>query len=129
MRIDFATLAFGYKVLAGGGTPNWATALGQGKGYKINNDAGIHNLLISMVYSAVSPAMVSTKIGKGGKVVTGSEKDSPIINATVFEKVYVNDKFIPNGKLILLVTRDTSKSHAGRLRLKYGPSNTYTKDG
>lgn len=129
MRIDFATLAFGYKVLAGGSTPNWATALGQGKGYKINNDAGIHNLLISMVYSAVSPAMVSTKIGKGGKVVTGSEKDSPIINATVFEKVYVNDKFIPNGKLILLVTRDTSKSHAGRLRLKYGPSNTYTKDG
>lgn len=36
MKIDFATLAFGYTVKAGGGTPNWATALGQGKEYKIN---------------------------------------------------------------------------------------------
>lgn len=27
---------------------------------------------------------------------------------------------------MLLITRDTSDSHAGRLRLKYGPSNTFS---
>lgn len=53
MKIDFATLAFGHKVKVGGSTPNWATALGQGKEHKINNDAEIDELLKGMVYSAV----------------------------------------------------------------------------
>lgn len=35
MKIDFGTLAFGYKLLEGTNTPNWATSLGQGKDYKI----------------------------------------------------------------------------------------------
>lgn len=29
MKLDTATLAFGYIVKVGGGTPNWATSLGQ----------------------------------------------------------------------------------------------------
>lgn len=125
MKIDFATLAFGHKIKVGGSTPNWATALGQGKEHKINNDAEIDELLKGMVYSAVPLEKVSTKIGKGGNVVFGNVENSPVVLAALFQKVYVNDVLIDDGKYILLITRDTSMSHAGRLRVKYGPSNTY----
>lgn len=125
MKIDFATLAFGYSVKKGGGTPNWATSLGQGKEYKINENPDVDELLRGIVYSSVPLNRVSTKIGKGGKLVSGNAIDSPVIIASVFNKVYINDSRIEHGQYIILITRDTSESHAGRLRFKYGPSNTY----
>lgn len=129
MKIDFATLAFGYNVKVGGATPNWATALGQGKEHKINDNTEIDEILKGMTYSSVSLDKITTKIGKGGNVVRGNIEDSPIVLASVFHKVYINDVLIKDGKYILLITRDTSKSHAGRLRIKYGPSNTYIENG
>lgn len=129
MKIDFATLAFGFSVKEGGNTPNWATALGQGKEHKINDNTEIDEILKGMTYSSVSLDKITTKIGKGGKVVRGNVDDSPIVLASVFHKVYINDILINGGKYILLITRDTSKSHAGRLRVKYGPSNTYIEKG
>lgn len=125
MKIDFATLAFGYRVKSGGSTPNWATALGQGKEYKINDNPDIEELLKGMIYSSVALENITTKIGKGGKIVAGNVTNSPIVVASVFSKVYVNDVLIDEGKFILLITRDTSESHTGRLRLKYGPGNSY----
>lgn len=125
MRIDFGTLAFGFKVLAGGGNPNWATSLGQGKEYKINDNPEMDEIIKGILYSSVSLSSVKTKIGKGGKLIRGDEQGSPIIMAGVFSNVYINETKIENQKYILIITRDTSKSHFGRLRLKYGPSNTY----
>lgn len=128
MRIDLGTLAFGHIIKAGGGTPNWATSLGQGREYKINDNPQIDEILKGVVYSSVSLSKVSTKIGKGGKSIVGNGEDSPIMLASLFEKVYINDTRIVDGKYVLLVTKDTSQSHAGRLRLKYGPGNTYTDE-
>lgn len=128
MRLDFATLAFGYTIRAGGATPNWATSLGQGACYKINPSDDVNELLKGMVYRSVPLSKVSTKIGKGGKQVSGAAQDSPILVAALFEKVYINEELIDGGKYILLITKDTSKSHYGRLRLKYGPSNTYVDE-
>lgn len=125
MRIDFGTLAFGFKVLSGGGNPNWATSLGQGKDYKINDNPEIDDIIKGILHSSISLSNVKAKVGKGGKFIQGEEEGSPIILAGIFSKVYINDIKIENQKYILLITRDTSKSHKGRLRLKYGPSNTY----
>jgi len=131
MKLDFATLAFGYNVLAGGNTPNWATSLGQSKAkkYRINDDASINELLKGMTYCSVPVTSVSTKIGKGGAEVSGKDEGNPIVSAAVFSNVYINETPIYNGKFILLITRDTSPSHFGRLRIKYGPSNKYTSNG
>lgn len=129
MKIDFATLAFGYTVLAGGGTPNWATSLGQGREYKINENPDIDQLLRGLVYSTVPLSNVSSKIGKGGRLVRGNEENSPILMASLFKKVYINNTEINDGKYVILITKDTSESHRGRLRFKYGPSNTYTENG
>ena len=130
MRIDFASLAFGYSIKVGGGTPNWATSLGQSREreYRINDDPEINELIKGLTYKSVSLSRISTKIGKGGRMYQGNLADSPIILAALFDKVYINKTLIENGKYIILVTRDTSESHTGRLRFKYGPSNTYTDE-
>ena len=125
MRIDFATLAFGYQVISGGNTPNWATALGQGKGHKINDDPAIDEVIKGMLYSGVQVAKVKTRIGKGGALSSGEDKNTPISLAAVFSKVFLNEIPISNGKFVLLITKDQNGAHAGRYKLKYGPSNTF----
>lgn len=129
MKLVFASLAFGYSVKKGGNTPNWATSLGQGKEHKININSSNDELLRGMIYSSVSPKSISTKIGKGGKFRFGDEKDTPIVIGSVFSNVYVNNVHIENAKFILIIIRDSSEHHKGRLILKYSPSNTYTHDG
>jgi type II restriction-modification system restriction subunit len=128
MKIDFESLAFGYSLEEGTGTPNWATSLGQGKDYKINDSSEINELLKGMIYSSVDLSKIKTKIGKGGMLISGDEPQSPIIIASLFTKVFINDEFINNGNYIIIATRDTSKSHFGRIRIKYGPSNIYLAD-
>lgn len=126
MRIDFGTLAFGYHVTSGGATPNWGTALGQGKGHKINDSIEIDEILKGMTYSSVSSEKISSKIGKGGAVKRGSDEDSPIVLGAIYSKVYVNETLINGGKFILEIVRDLNGVHVGRLKLKYGPGNAYT---
>ena len=125
MKIDFATLAFGYRVESGGNTPNWATALGQGREHKINDDPEIEKILKAMIYSGVPVANTKTRLGKGGTMVSGAEATGAISLSAVFKKVYVNDTLINGGRFVLLITKDLTGYHAGRLKLKYGPSNTY----
>ena len=128
MRLDFATFAFGYRIKVGGGTPNWATALGQStkNNYRINDTPDIKEILKGMIYSAVDLAKISTKIGKGGATVSGTDPNNPFVLASLFSNVYVNDTLVTGGKFVLLITRDDSASHTGRLRLKYGPHNTFS---
>ena len=125
MRIDLTSLAFGYEVLKGGGNPNWATSLGQGHDYKIIESEEYLSMLPGMIYTSVPLSTIKVKLGKGGKQIDGSIPDSPVVMASVFNKVYVNGDLIKKGRFILLITRDDSQSHFGRLRLKYSPSTTY----
>ena len=126
MKLDFGTLAFGYSVKSGGNTPNWSTALGQGKEHKINDDPAINEIIRGMIYCSAPMEKISTKIGKGGSLVKGNSQDSPIVLAGYFKDVYINNTAIVNGNFILLIVRDTKGVHEGRLKLKYGPSNTYS---
>lgn len=125
MRIDFATFAFGYKVTAGGNTPNWSTALGQGATHRINESPEINALIKGLIYKSVSPDKISLRLGKGGREVFGNAEDSPIVLGSVFSKVFINDKQIENAKFVVIITRDATGAHAGRLKVKYGISNSY----
>jgi len=129
MRLDFKSLAFGYSLKNGAATPAWETSLGQGKEYKINNKDTINELVKGLIYKAVPPKTISYKKGKGGAVVNGDADNSGLVISAVFDKVFVNDMEIINGKFILLVIKDDAESHKGRLKLKYGPDNRYTIGG
>lgn len=127
MRIDESSLAFGYTA-NGAGNPNWSIALGQSQPYyKINleQNPGLDEILIGMTYCAIPVSKVTTRMGKGAPLVTGSENGTPIISAAIFSKVYVNDIKIEDSKFILLIDKDKSPSHAGRLRLRYSKHNAY----
>lgn len=126
MKIDFGTLAFGCSLNHGSSTPNWATCLGQGQEYKINNDNDINEILKGMIYCSVPVHNTSLKVGKGGNYDYGNTSNTSIVHAALFNKVYINDKLINNGKFLLIITKDNSESHKGRLKLKYGKSNTLT---
>lgn len=129
MRLDFKSLAFGYSLKNGVATPAWETSLGQGKGYKINNKETINELVKGLVYKAVPPKTVSYKKGRGGTIVNGDADNSGLVISAVFDRVFINDREIFNGQFILVVIKDDSESHKGRLKLKYGPDNRYTIDG
>ena len=125
MKLDFKSLAFGYKLIDGVSTPAWETSLGQGAGYKINNSETIDELVKGMIYKSVMPKKISFKKGRGGTVVKGDAENASLVSAAVFDKVYINEHKIENGKFILLVVKDDSESHKGRLKLKYGLDNAY----
>ena len=129
MKLDFKSLAFGYSLNNGVSTPAWETSLGQGKGYKINDKDTINELVKGLIYKAVPPKTISYKKGRGGNVVNGNDDNSGLVIAAVFDKVFINDTEISNGKFVLLVIKDDAESHKGRLKLKYGRDNKYTING
>lgn len=128
MRLDFKSLAFGYKLTDGVSTPAWETSLGQGAGYKINDSRTINELIKGMIYKMVPPKSVSFKKGRGGTIVKGDADNASFVSAAVFDKVFINEHQILNGKFILLIVKDDSESHKGRLKLKYGLDNAYESD-
>ena len=125
MRLDFKSLAFGYSLENGVSTPAWETALGQGQGYKLKDISTIDELVKGMIYKAVQPKSISFKKGRGGIVVTGDADNASLVIAAVFDKIFINEHEIHGGNFILLISKDDSPSHSGRLKLKYGPDNTY----
>ena len=129
MRIDFNSLAFDFSVESGGNTPSWGTALGQGAGYKIKDGQTFDELAKGMIYKAVAPNTITFTKGRGGRTYKGDDDDSSLVIAAVFDKVYINDRLVTGGRYILLIIKDSSGVHTGRLQLKYGLENTYTNAG
>ena len=129
MKIDLTSLAFGYSVLDGGATPNWATALGQSFNYKLEERSGVFPLLPGLIYCSVPLDSIKVRKGKGGVTFPASDPDSGVVLASLFRKVYLNDILVPDGKFVLYVDRDSSRSHSGRLRLKYSRYVQFTDNG
>ena len=130
MRIDESSLAFGYTA-NGAGNPNWSIALGQSHPtYRINltQNPGLESILVSMTYCAIPVCKVTTRMGKGAPLVSGNNNGTPIVSAALYQKVYINGIQIVDGRFILLIDKDQSPSHTGRLRLRYSKHNTYTDE-
>lgn len=123
MKLDLTSFAFGFAINGSNGNPNWATALGQGYLHKINQSDSINEILKGLIYCSVPLDRIQTKIGKGGKVYKGTDPESGIVTGSVFNKIYVNGNLVPDCKVIIVLTKDTTPSHEGRLRLKYSPHN------
>lgn len=132
MRLNETSLAFGY-TLDKGGNPNWSTALGQSKskGYRIDlaKNPGLNSILVAMTYMAIPINKVTTIMGRDKKTYSGNDEDTPIVSAALFTNIYVNNTKIEDGKFILIIDKDHSDNHTGRLRLRYSKHNTYTDNG
>lgn len=122
MRIDIGSFVFNCDVSQPGSTPSWGTSLGQGVGYKIKEE---HNdIMTAMIYNAIKDKeKIECPLGQGGKGVQFGTHE--IVMASKFNKVYVNGKHINGAEFILLIVKEHTEHHDGRLTLKYNKNIKY----
>lgn len=121
MKLNLGSIEFGVSILNGGDTPAWGTELGQGSDYHLTIE-GLNDLLTAMVYNAVPNTDVDCVLGKGGS----RRDDYEFVLSSKFEKVFVNEKNVPNAKFVLLIVKQIDgEHHTGRRTLKYGTTITY----
>lgn len=120
MKLDIGSIAFNMNIADGGGTPSWGTALGQNVDYKFSVP-GAEELITSMAYTIIDKNLVFCPLGKGGHSTNYSYE-----LASLYEKVYVNGRLIPDAKYVLLIVKQVEgENHIGRRTLKYSPKITY----
>ncbi len=127
MKLDLPTLCANIDTTSPGGSPSWGTALGQGVGHKISF-TDMDEFLPSLLYRQITDLnKVKIPLGKGGHLTKYAEVgvDFGIIQAALYEKVFVNGKQIIGGHYILLVSKEYASVHAGRFTLKYGTNIEY----
>lgn len=122
MILNLGSLAFNATISGGGGTPAWGTELGQGEGYRFAFE-DMSDFFTGMVYSSIPDiSNVTCPLGKGGK----QQQDYDFVIASLFTKIYVNDKRVEDARFILLVVKKiVGEHHVGRRTIKYNPRMTY----
>lgn len=116
MRIDITSMFFNSRIEGQTATPAWGTSIGQNKTKECRIDdfkKDVVEIVIGMTYKSVSDL---DKLD-----VSKSSSDRDIITCAVFNDVFVNNKKIDNAQYVLLLVREHSRSHDGRLIVCYAP--------
>lgn len=116
MRIDITSMFFNSRIEGQTATPAWSTSIGQNKSRDCRIDdfkKEVVDMVIGMTYKSVSD-FENLDISKGSA-------DRDIITCSVFEDIYINNIKIDNTQYVLLLVREHSKSHEGRLLISYAP--------
>lgn len=120
MKIDITSMFFNSRIEGQTATPAWGTSIGQNKSRACRIDdfkSGVVDMVIGMTYKSVA---YSDKLD-----VSRGSGNRDIITCSVFEDVYINNKKIDNTQYVLLLVREHSKSHDGRLLISYAPYIKY----
>ena len=120
MKIDITSMFFNSKIEGQTATPAWGTSIGQNKSRKCRIDdfkQEVVDMVIGMTYRSVSD-LERLDVSKGSS-------DRDILMCSVFDSVYINNKKLENVKYTLLLVREHSKSHDGRLLISYAPYIKY----
>ena len=120
MKIDITSMFFNSRIEGQTATPAWGTSIGQNKSRACHIDdfkSEVVDMVIGMTYKSVAD-IDKLDVSKGS-----GNRD--IITCSVFEDVYINNKKIDNTQYVLLLVREHSKSHDGRLLISYAPYIKY----
>ena len=120
MKIDITSMFFNSRIEGQTATPAWGTSIGQNKSRACRIDdfkSEMVDMVIGMTYKSVAD-IDKLDVSKGS-----GNRD--IITCSVFEDVYINNKKIDNTQYVLLLVREHSKSHDGRLLISYAPYIKY----
>lgn len=120
MKVDITSLFVNSYIQGATATAAWATAVGQRKstGCKIEvAKEGVQDVINGMVYKSVSERsrLDISKVSENREVILVSK----------FDKVYINGAFHDGLSFILLLCREQTKSHYGRLLVSYPPYVKY----
>ena len=120
MKVDITSMFFNSRIEGQTATPAWGTSIGQSKLRACRIDdmkKEVVDMVIGMTYKSVSDL---TKLD----VAKGSD-DREILICSVFDDIYVNEISIKDAQYTLLLVREHSKSHEGRLIVSYAPYVTF----
>ena len=120
MNIDITSMFFNSRIEGQTATPAWGTSIGQSKSRECRIDdmrKDVIDIVVGMTYRSVSD-LEKLNISKGSP-------DREILLCSVFDRVFINNTIIDGGKYCLLLVREHSKSHDGRLLISYAPYITY----
>lgn len=120
MKIDITSMFFNSKIEGKTATPAWGTSIGQNKSRECRIDdfkQEVVDMVLGMTYKCVSDHE-KLDVSKGS-----SERD--IILCSVFENVFINNIPLNDAQFTLLLVREHSQSHDGRLLISYAPYITY----
>ena len=120
MKIDITSMFFNSKIEGQTATPAWGTSIGQNKSKDCRIDdfkQEVVDMVIGMTYKSISD-VENLDVSRGS-----SERD--IITCSVFKDVYINAHKIEDSQYVLLLVREHSKSHDGRLLISYAPYIQY----
>lgn len=118
MKIDITSLFFNSTLSSetSPGTCGWGTSIGQAKKKQCRIETekeGLIDIVSGMIYKAQSDI---SKLDVSG----GRFNSKEILLFAVFNKVFINNKPLQNAQYTMLVTRENTNSHSGRLMLNYG---------
>ena len=120
MKIDITSMFFNSSIEGKTATPAWGTSIGQSskRDYRIDDSKdGVVNMLMGMTYKSVSDL---SKLD----VSQGSSKREVLI-CSIFTDIFINDFKIKDSQFVLLLVREHSLSHNGRLIISYAPYIKY----
>lgn len=124
MKIDNTSLFFNASIKDGTATAAWGTSVGQSQknGYKFNTEiVGLHDIIIGLNYK-IRTDSENLDISEGSK-------SRELLFFSVFDKIFINDKLVEDSSFIILMVKEHSKSHDGRIIISYPTYAKYRIEG
>ena len=120
MKIDITSMFFNSSIVGKTATAAWGTSVGkQTQPCTIYESEDVVNILSGMLYCS--------KTDYENLLIEEMSKSRELIMFSVFDKVFVNGQSI-EGSFILLLVREHSSSHEGRMLLSYPKYAKYKKE-
>lgn len=116
MTIDITSFFFNSSIEGGTATSAWATSVGQSKSKNCrieDEKPGVLELLTGMLYKSIA--------NKDEVDLSAGSQTREILLCSLFDKIFINNQQIEGASFILVLVREKSKSHDGRLLVSYPP--------
>lgn len=120
MKIDITSMFFNSKIEGATATAAWGTSVA-----KQNPPCTMYET--PEVTNIVSGMLFSSKTDFANLKTDGMSDGREVVLFSVFDRIYVNGIKLDNASFILLLVREHSKSHDGRILLSYPMYAKYTK--
>lgn len=121
MKVDITSLFVNSYIQNATATAAWATSIGQKKSDNCKIDVrknGVQDILNGMIYKSLTDRSLLD--------ISKASDNRDIILVSKFDKVYINNLYQEDLSYILLLCREMSKSHFGRLLVSYPPYVLYS---
>lgn len=120
MKVDVTSMFFNSSIEGKTATAAWGTSIGQNasKSCRIETDKeGVVDFVVGMTYKSTTN-FGSLDISKGSS-------NRELLMLSSFDKVYINGNKLEDAKYHVILVKELSESHYGRLIISYAPYITF----